>query len=262
MHTHIRIHPYMYATSHDRYLKYCLHMVDMMVHYKVIPVLVFDGARLPSKSGTETDRHDRRRENLAKARQLLTVGDRSGADEHFRKAVDITPQMAHSLIEELRKRGIEYIVAPYEADAQLAYLAKSGYVSCVVTEDSDLIPYGSPRILFKMDKFGEGMEYRIENLGVNRELDFKNFTPDMLVRMCILSGCDYLDSLPGIGLKTAHKIVKEHKTLPNVCRYVCPSVCLCVMIAVFQCVYLCVVYCVECTTHCNILHIYYHGVTQ
>lgn len=212
-HTHYLYKPH----KINRYLKYCLHMVDMMKHHKVKPVLVFDGARLPSKSGTEVDRHDRRRENMAKARQLLTIGDRSGADEHFRKAVDITPLMAYSLIEELRKKGVEYIVAPYEADAQLAYLAMSGYVSCVVTEDSDLIPYGSPRVLFKMDKYGEGLEYRFENLGVNRELDFSNFTRDMLIRMCILTGCDYLNSLPGVGVKTAHKVVKEHKNLPNVC---------------------------------------------
>jgi hypothetical protein len=34
-------------------------------------------------------------------------------------AVDITPQIAHELIIELRKEGVEVIVAPYEADAQV-----------------------------------------------------------------------------------------------------------------------------------------------
>lgn len=46
----------------------------------------------------------------------------------------------------LRSENIEYVVAPYEADAQLAYLCsleeeKGGIVS-VITEDSDLIAYG------------------------------------------------------------------------------------------------------------------------
>lgn len=31
----------------------------------------------------------------------------------------------------------------------------------------------------------------------------------MLLATCILSGCDYLDSIKGIGFKKAHKIVYE-----------------------------------------------------
>ena len=33
--------------------------------------------------------------------------------------------MAHQLIVELRRRNVELVVAPYEADAQLAYLART-----------------------------------------------------------------------------------------------------------------------------------------
>ena len=33
---------------------------------------------------------------------------------------------------------MDCIVAPYEADAQLAYLMKSGIAQLVITEDSDL----------------------------------------------------------------------------------------------------------------------------
>lgn len=32
----------------------------------------------------------------------------------------------------------------------------------------------------------------------------------MLLKTCILSGCDYLDSIKGIGFKKAHNLVKEH----------------------------------------------------
>jgi exonuclease-1 len=43
---------------------------------------------------------------------------------------------------------VEFVVAPYEADAQLAWLAKldslMGGVSAVISEDSDLIAYGCP----------------------------------------------------------------------------------------------------------------------
>jgi hypothetical protein len=29
-------------------------------------------------------------------------------------------------------------------------------------------------------------------------------------QLCILAGCDYLDSAPGVGLKTAYKLLKKH----------------------------------------------------
>ena len=37
-------------------------------------------------------------------------------------------------------------MAPYEADAQMAFLAKSRSVHAVITEDSDLLTYGCPRV--------------------------------------------------------------------------------------------------------------------
>ena len=46
----------------------------------------------------------------------------------------------------LREENIEYYVAPYEADAQLAFLSLSNYVSSIITEDSDLLAYGCPSV--------------------------------------------------------------------------------------------------------------------
>ena len=181
--------------------------------------MVFDGARLPSKSGTEAGRRSKRKEALEQAQIHLQNHRYEQANECFRKAVDIKPSMAHQLILQLQKEGIEYVVAPYEADAQLAHLARTGYVSCVITEDSDLVPFGTPKIFFKMDKYGHGTEMTLSNLTSmpgKDGLDFSRFTHDMVLRMCILSGCDYLDSLPGVGPKTAYKIIKDNRTIPKI----------------------------------------------
>jgi exonuclease 1 len=37
-------------------------------------------------------------------------------------------------------------VAPYEADAQIAYLIQQGLAHAVVTEDSDMIVYGCDKV--------------------------------------------------------------------------------------------------------------------
>lgn len=46
----------------------------------------------------------------------------------------------------LKAEDIEFVVAPYEADAQLAYLTRleveKGGIVAVITEDSDLLAYG------------------------------------------------------------------------------------------------------------------------
>jgi len=204
---------------HCRYIEYSMNMIKMLQYYKVIPVLVFDGSRLPTKSATESSRQEKRLLNKQMGNRALMSENKNSANEYFKKAVDITPQMAYTLIEELRKNNIEFIVAPYEADAQMAYLSITGYVACVITEDSDLIPYGASPILFKMNSYGEGDEYRKEYLANNRDLNFSQFTDDMLIRMCILAGCDYLSSLKGIGIKKAYNIVKECRTIPRIMDY-------------------------------------------
>lgn len=74
-----------------------------------------------------------------------------------------------------------------------------------------------------MDKFGQGVEFRYARLQQNKELNFSGFTKQMVLEMCILSGCDYLRSLPGLGIKKAHALVKKFQSYDKV-RSHCESV--------------------------------------
>lgn len=38
--------------------------------------------------------------------------------------------------------------------------------------------------------------------------------------MAILSGCDYLDSISGLGIKTSHRLMRKYKTAEKVIRFV------------------------------------------
>ncbi len=81
---------------------------------------------------------------------MLEEGDEAG----FKKlvdSIDITPDIAYRLILELKKKNIEFIVAPYEADAQLAYLNRMNIADFIITEDSDLMAFGAKRMLYKLD---------------------------------------------------------------------------------------------------------------
>lgn len=50
------------------------------------------------------------------------------------------------LIQAARARGVDCVVAPYEADAQLAYLTKWHLAQAVITEDSDLLAFGCKKV--------------------------------------------------------------------------------------------------------------------
>jgi exonuclease-1 len=73
----------------------------------------------------------------------LARKDYGNARMHLSRAIDVSPKMAAELIalcKEIRPQ-VRCLVAPYEADAQLAYLCSAGLVDAVITEDSDTVPY-------------------------------------------------------------------------------------------------------------------------
>ncbi|OAY25032.1 hypothetical protein MANES_17G062800v8 [Manihot esculenta] len=203
----------------SRHIDYCMHRVNLLRHYGVKPILVFDGGLLPMKIEQENKRARIRKENLSRAIEHESNGNSAAAYECYQKAVDISPSIAHELIQILKQENVCYVVAPYEADAQMTFLAVSKQVDAVITEDSDLIPFGCPRIIFKMDKYGQAVEFHYSRLKQNKELSFSGFTHEMLLQMCILSGCDYLQSLPGMGLKRAHALVNKFKSYDKVIKH-------------------------------------------
>ena len=65
------------------YVRYCVHRAQMLRHFGVTPVIVFDGDRLPAKGGEEKERRDRRAECMRKGEEKMAVGDKDGAAFFF-----------------------------------------------------------------------------------------------------------------------------------------------------------------------------------
>jgi 5'-3' exonuclease len=85
---------------------------------------------------------------------------RSEALACFQRGMKVTHEMEKTCIAALKRVGVTVIVAPYEADAQLAYLCQIGMCRAVLSDDSDLIVYSAIcrtpfPILFKFE--GTGM---------------------------------------------------------------------------------------------------------
>jgi len=201
------------------YLSYPLKMVDLLLKHSIKPILVFDGLTLPLKENVVSKRKSDKEKNKEVAEGLLAEGKNEKAATMFARCMSIKSYMIYNFMDVLHKMNVEYVVAPYEADAQIAYLCKEKIADFAISEDSDLLVYGCQNLVFKLD-----LEGNCENIVVNETLrnkeykksipkgptkDLASLSPDAFMDLCIMSGCDYLENIPGFGLKKALKMLKN-----------------------------------------------------
>lgn len=199
------------------YVTSVIKKVDMLRHFGVEPFMVFDGAPLPTKEGTEKERQLRREKAREQALTFQKKGDRRLAWKEYMKAADVTPEMAKSVMVELQRKHVKYVVAPYEADSQMVYLEKTGVVDGILSEDSDLLIFGASRLLTKLNDYGECIEINRADFHLVKSLPYLHqLTPSQLRLVVILAGCDYTKGIPGVGLKTAFTLIKKHGLLNEV----------------------------------------------
>lgn len=113
--------------------------------------------------------------------------------------------------------GVPVVNAPCEAEAQAAALAKAGKVWAVGTEDMDALTFQTPVLLRKMT-FANASKSDIQQLDYAKAIQGLELTHDQFVDLCILLGCDYCDSIRGIGPKTALKLIRQHGNIETILK--------------------------------------------
>ena len=97
-----------------QHIEFCLSRVQMLLHYRVRPLLVFDGGALPAKKATEVQRRAKRDAARRKAHQLLREDSHEAARQAFCAAVDVTPAMAAAKVFGSSSRVAETSFAQYD----------------------------------------------------------------------------------------------------------------------------------------------------
>ncbi|KAM3723844.1 Exonuclease [Dirofilaria immitis] len=212
----------------DFYIRYVLKYIRALLAVDCHIILVFDGQMLPAKKETNSSRREKRDFHKQRGDLLMSEGRASEAYDCFKRSASLTPKVIESTIQAFRRLNmVDVIVAPYESDAQLTFLTKAKMAQAVITEDSDLIAFGCEKIIFKMDLTGSCVIFE-QNLlpkclckALAENFDFNKFR-----RICILSGCDYLQAgLPGVGLNKAAAFFAKtngknlYQILPRLPRY-------------------------------------------
>ena len=140
------------VSSELKYIQYTTNKVDILrVKFGINVILVIDGGALPSKREENEHRREEREKAFHKAISAEQAHDSRAARRYYAQSCSVTYKIRYELIKRCKEAGIPFLVAPYEADAQMTRLAHTGIVDLVITEDSDILVYGCPRALFKVD---------------------------------------------------------------------------------------------------------------
>ena len=153
----------------------------------------------------------------------MDEGDHPKAMEKIKQSITVEFSMPHAMMKRCREKHFNYVVSPYENDAQPTYLQKIGVIDFIMTEDSDLLVLVIQhlQVIFKTNsdtKCGDLLILK-NVLGLSANNKFYTFTADMFRYMCILSGCDYLSSIKKTGIKKAFADVKRNKDISATIRY-------------------------------------------
>ncbi|CCH58749.1 hypothetical protein TBLA_0A09650 [Henningerozyma blattae CBS 6284] len=201
----------------DRYLQFFIKKFSMLRTFNIEPYLVFDGDSLPVKKNTEKKRRTKRDDSKEIAIRLWNAGEKRNAMDYFQKSVSITPEMAKCIIDYCKNNHIRYIVAPFEADSQMVYLEKKGIVQGIISEDSDLLIFGCQRLITKLNDYAECIEICSLDFGkLTVKFPLGKLTPLEMIAMVCLSGCDYTDGIPKIGLVNAMKLIQQHHSMDRI----------------------------------------------
>lgn len=181
------------------------------------PVFVFDGKPPNIKSGELLKRREKREKAQAALKLASEEGNIEEQDKQSKRLVRAGQKENEDCRKLLRLMGVPVVMAPCEAEAQASALAESGAVYAVGTEDMDALTFRTPVLVRKMT-FANASKSMVQTMNYQKALEGLDVTKDQFVDLCIMLGCDYCDSIKGVGPKTALKLIREHKNIETILK--------------------------------------------
>ncbi|CAH0717687.1 unnamed protein product, partial [Brenthis ino] len=188
-----------------------------LVDNGIKPVYVFDGKPPDMKSHQLNKRAERREEAEKELQKATEAGDKASIEKFNRRLVKVTKQHGEEARQLLKLMGVPVVEAPCEAEAQCAALVKAGKVFAVATEDMDALTFGA-NILLRHLTFSEARKMPVQEFHLDQVLSGLELNHNEFIDLCILLGCDYCESIRGIGPKRAIDLVKQHRSIEEVLR--------------------------------------------
>ena len=206
---------YMYRFLADQALLENMYtMVSLLQMHGVVPVFIFDG-KPPDEKRTLLNK----RKYLKRAAEIKYNNAKVQLELSCCRDADAT----HSL-NALRRRfirlrdadfdrvklllqalGVNYIVAPGEADALCAQMVLKRKAHACMSDDTDMFVYGCPRVLRHLNL----MDETVTMYDMSKILNMLGITMTEFRQICVISGTDY--AAMHLHLKLTLKLFKQYK---------------------------------------------------
>lgn len=186
------------------------------------PVYVFGGSKHTGKAPVDA----KRAEDVKKAQKELDIAllesvpeEATAAKAHHarlnqlrKKASTVREDYLALVIQDLKDKKETVLVAPGEAEWQLAYLEKAGLTDGTITVDSDLFPLdplGEGIIVFDLDSNGQCCVVCREDAHKCEDLGGGQWDAETVALYAALSGCDYVPRVYGQGKVAARSLTRD-----------------------------------------------------
>ncbi|MBQ7372782.1 MAG: DNA polymerase I [Blautia sp.] len=141
-------------------------------------------------------------------------GTRKGMPEELREQVPLMKEM-------LQAMGVTIVTKEgYEADDILGTIARrseaKGMEAVILSGDRDLLQLATEKVMIRLPHTSRG-NTTVENFHAQQVLEKYQVTPPQIIELKALMGdsSDNIPGLPGVGEKTATKLVTEFGTIEN-----------------------------------------------
>ena len=199
-----------------------------LIENGIKPVYVFDGERTRFKGAVIEKRVMAKKEAKKKWDEALAKGELGEAKKYAQATSRLTSEMVDESKELLDGMGIPWVQAKGEGEAEASIMVQKGKAYAAASQDYDVLLFGSPILVRNISITGRRKVPRQdryimvepEEIRLDETLKSLGITREQLVLIGILTGTDFNQGVYRIGPKTALKIVKEHKTLREIERYV------------------------------------------
>ena len=247
----ISLYLYKYKAIHgDRWLECFLSLITCLRKWDVHCIFIYDGKAPDEKIEEQQRRRESRaklntklqeiEQEILKFEETGEIGPlieeihkkEGGIVSLFRKNVPkINIQLIKSKFEAMKNMMIHitpgditlskklfdmlhipYVEAPNEAERYAAQLCVDGKIDCVLSEDTDVLAYGTPIFLTKID-ITKDTVVEITHSVIVEEMEISK---DTFRDLCIMCSCDYNSNIPLIGPEKSYQLLSTHHTIEAV----------------------------------------------
>ncbi|MBH59242.1 MAG: flap endonuclease-1 [Thaumarchaeota archaeon] len=196
-----------------------------LLNNNIQPIYVLDGKPPQLKSTLIKKRKEIREKNQEKYQKAMEEGDQELARRYSHSMIRINEDIINDVKRILELMGIQYIQAPAEGEATVAYMNKLDLVNFAVSQDYDSLLFGAKKLCRNLTVSGKRriprtnrfIDVEPEIIELNEFLRINEINREQLVDIAILIGTDYNpDGFTRIGPKTAIKNIKKYKRIEEI----------------------------------------------